>query len=87
MVRVNGRSRLEHFVVAEQMFGRPLAAAERVHHRNGIRHDNRPENLELWVRGHPPGQRLEDLARWLARDHREALWLAVRKVASTPPRT
>ena len=29
---------------------------------NGIRHDNRPENLELWARGmQPPGSRISDL--------------------------
>ena len=31
-------------------------------HKNGIRHDNRPENLELWARGmQPPGSRVSDL--------------------------
>lgn len=59
-----GKERLEHHVVMERMLGRPLLATERVHHRNGVRHDNRPENLELWTTSHPSGQRVEDIVPW-----------------------
>lgn len=58
-----GRKR-EHRMVMEQIIGRPLRREETVHHVNGVRDDNRPENLELWTSSHPSGQRVTDLIRW-----------------------
>jgi hypothetical protein len=63
---------LEHRHVMEGMVGRRLERYEEVHHKNGIRHDNRRGNLELWIKRQPGGQRVTDLvayAHWILENY------------------
>jgi hypothetical protein len=54
----------EHRLIVARQLGRPLNPDESVHHRNGIRTDNRLANLELWSSSHPSGQRVSDKIAW-----------------------
>ena len=58
------QKKAEHRLVVELDIGRELLAGENIHHINGVRDDNRIENLELWSTAQPAGQRIPDKVQW-----------------------
>lgn len=57
----NGKLVPRYRLVMENKLGRKLIKGESVHHVNGIKSDDRAENLELWVGAIRYGQRATDL--------------------------
>ena len=64
ILSMNTRRIFEHRYVMEQMLGRELLPGETVHHINGVKDDNRPSNLQLWMSAQTPGQKVVDIITW-----------------------
>lgn len=58
--RLDGRKQNLHRAVWEKEYGVVLSKEQNIHHKNGVRDDNRLCNLELWDTSQPSGQRVED---------------------------
>jgi len=54
----------EHVKITAGVLGRKLNRGEFIHHKNGIKTDNNPMNLELWTKNHPSGVRVSDLTNF-----------------------
>lgn len=63
-LHTNGGWIEEHRLRMMEKLGRPLTEGENVHHKNGVRDDNRLRNLDLWSTSQPPGASVDHKIRW-----------------------
>ncbi len=79
---------LEHRLVVEQALGRELNSNELVHHINGIKSDNRLENLMIVARGEHIYEEVPWKLFWWAKDNpAEAKELADKLIPCAPSET
>ena len=58
---------LQHRRIMAEHIGRRLESFENVHHIDGDKTNNDIQNLELWVKMQPSGQRVSDLIEFAKR--------------------
>lgn len=64
MQRVDKKYIFQHTLAMESHIGRKLLKGEHVRHINGVKNDNRIENLQLWTVPHPHGIKAKDALEW-----------------------
>lgn len=69
-----------HRLVMGDVIGRPLYKEETVHHKNGNKTDNSPDNLELWSKNHGAGQRVEDMVNFLVERYEDLVREKLKKL-------